>query len=93
MPVLKFSNKDYSYSGGLHGVGVSVVNALSSSLTILIKRDGQEHRIGFNNGIKTEDLSIVKNLKRKKTGTSLQFYPDISYFDRPTFSKTALKML
>ena len=87
----KFSNKDYSYSGGLHGVGVSVVNALSSSLTILIKRDGHEYRIGFNKGIKTENLSIVKKLKRKETGTSLQFYPDISYFDRPTFSKTALK--
>jgi topoisomerase IV subunit B len=87
----KFSNKDYSYSGGLHGVGVSVVNALSSRLTILIKRDGQEYHIGFKNGIKTEDLSIVKKLGTKQTGTSLQFYPDISYFDRPIFSKTALK--
>ena len=87
----KFSNKDYSYSGGLHGVGVSVVNALSSRLTILIKRDGQEYHIGFKNGIKTEDLSIVKKLNTKQTGTSLQFYPDISYFDRPIFSKTALK--
>ena len=63
----KFSNKDYSYSGGLHGVGVSVVNALSSSLTILIKRDGHEYRIGFNKGIKTENLSIVKKLKRSCT--------------------------
>ncbi len=87
----KFSNKDYSYSGGLHGVGVSVVNALSSRLTILIKRDQQEYHIGFKNGIKTEDLSIVKKLDTKQTGTSLQFYPDISYFDRPLFSKTALK--
>ena len=87
----KFSNKDYSYSGGLHGVGVSVVNALSSHLTILIKRDEQEYHIEFKNGIKTEDLSIVKKLNTKQTGTSLQFYPDISYFDRPLFSKTALK--
>ncbi|MBT3388502.1 MAG: DNA topoisomerase IV subunit B [Desulfobacula sp.] len=87
----KFSNKDYSYSGGLHGVGVSVVNALSSRLTILIKRDEHEYHIGFKNGIKTENLSIVKKLNTKKTGTSLQFYPDISYFDRPLFSKTALK--
>jgi len=87
----KFSNKDYSYSGGLHGVGVSVVNALSSSLTIFIKRDGQEYSIGFKHGIKTEDLKIVKKLDTKETGTCLQFYPDLSYFDRPVFSKTALK--
>jgi len=87
----KFSNKDYIYSGGLHGVGVSVVNALSSCLTILIKRDGQVYGIGFKNGIKTEDLTIVKKLDSKETGTSIQFYPDISYFDRPLFSKTALK--
>ncbi|MBC8440295.1 MAG: DNA topoisomerase IV subunit B [Deltaproteobacteria bacterium] len=87
----KFSNKDYSYSGGLHGVGVSVVNALSSCLTIRIKRDGQEYGIGFKNGIKTEDLTIVKKLDRKETGTSLQFYPDFTYFDKPLFSKTALK--
>lgn len=87
----KFSNKDYSYSGGLHGVGVSVVNALSSCLTILIKRDGQVYGIGFKNGIKTQDLTIVKKLSSKETGTSLHFYPDISYFDRPLFSKTALK--
>ncbi len=87
----KFSNKDYSYSGGLHGVGVSVVNALSSCLTILIKRDGQVYGIGFKNGIKTENLAIVKKLGRKETGTSLHFYPDISYFDKPSFSKTALK--
>jgi len=60
-------------------------------LIILIKRDGQEYRICFKNGIKTEDLTIVKKLNRKGTGTSLQFYPDISYFDRPLFSKTALK--
>jgi len=87
----KFSNKDYSYSGGLHGVGVSVVNALSSCLTIRIKRDGQEYGIGFKNGIKTEDLTIVKKFDTKETGTSLQFYPDFSYFDTSFFSKTALK--
>ncbi|NOX35836.1 MAG: DNA topoisomerase IV subunit B [Deltaproteobacteria bacterium] len=87
----KFSNKDYSYSGGLHGVGVSVVNALSSDLTILIKRDGKEYHIGFKNGIKTKDLAIIRNIAGKTTGTSLCFYPDVSYFDRPVFSKTALK--
>ena len=87
----KFSNKDYSYSGGLHGVGVSVVNALSSRLTIHIKRDGQEYCIGFKNGFKTEELTIVKKISRKETGTCLHFYPDLSYFDKPDFSKTALK--
>jgi len=87
----KFSNKDYSYSGGLHGVGVSVVNALSSYLTIHIKRNGQEYCIGFQNGFKTKELAIVKKIDKKETGTSLQFYPDTSYFDRPLVSKTALK--
>ncbi|MBU2455794.1 MAG: DNA topoisomerase IV subunit B, partial [Proteobacteria bacterium] len=87
----KFSNKDYSYSGGLHGVRVSVVNALSSYLTIHIKRNGQEYCIGFQNGFKTKELAIVKKIDKKETGTSLQFYPDTSYFDRPLVSKTALK--
>ena len=87
----KFSNKDYSYSGGLHGVGVSVVNALSSSLTIHIKRDGKKYRIGFKNGFKTQELTIVDKIKKKESGTSVQFYPDSSYFDTPLFSKRALK--
>ncbi|WP_457552728.1 DNA topoisomerase IV subunit B [Desulfobacula sp.] len=87
----KFSNKDYSYSGGLHGVGVSVVNALSSCLTIFIKRDGQEYRIGFKHGVKTEELKSIKKINKKETGTCLQFYPDLSYFDRHLFSKKALK--
>ncbi|OGR53648.1 MAG: DNA topoisomerase IV subunit B [Desulfobacula sp. RIFOXYB2_FULL_45_6] len=87
----KFSNKDYSYSGGLHGVGVSVVNALSSYLSIRIKRNGQEYHIEFKNGIKTKELSVVNKTDNKETGTSLHFYPDPSYFDRPLFSRTALK--
>jgi len=87
----KFSNKDYSFSGGLHGVGVSVVNALSQSLIIFIRRDGREYRIKFENGFKTEELTIIKEIARKKTGTSLQFYPNVTYFDRDEFSKTALK--
>jgi len=87
----KFSNKDYSYSGGLHGVGVSVVNALSLSLTIHIRRNGHKYHIGFKNGLKTEDLTIVKKIAKKKTGTSVRFYPDGSYFDTPLFSKDALK--
>lgn len=87
----KFSNKDYSYSGGLHGVGVSVVNALSSYLSIHIKRNGREYHIGFRNGLKTEDLFVVAQTDGKETGTCLHFYPDASYFDRPLFSKTALQ--
>ncbi|OGR20847.1 MAG: DNA topoisomerase IV subunit B [Desulfobacula sp. RIFOXYA12_FULL_46_16] len=87
----KFSNKDYSYSGGLHGVGVSVVNALSSYLSIRIKRNGREYHIGFRNGLKTEELSALHQTDGKETGTSLHFYPDASYFDRSMFSKTALQ--
>jgi len=87
----KFSSKDYSYSGGLHGVGVSVVNALSASLTIHIKRQGKEYCIGFEHGLKTEELSIVKKVGQNNSGTSLRFYPDMSYFDTPMFSKSSLK--
>ncbi|MDA8135404.1 MAG: DNA topoisomerase IV subunit B [Desulfobacteraceae bacterium] len=87
----KFSNKDYSYSGGLHGVGVSVVNALSSYLSIRIKRNSREYHIGFQNGLKTEELSIAHQTDGPETGTSLHFYPNASYFDRPLFSKTALQ--
>ncbi len=57
----KFSNKDYSYSGGLHGVGVSVVNALSSDLKITIKRDGKEYAISFKDGFKHENLTVIGN--------------------------------
>ena len=87
----KFSNKDYSYSGGLHGVGVSVVNALSSDLTIHIKRNGHKYHIGFKNGFKNQDLNIIKTVGKKQSGTSIWFYPDTSYFDTPLFSTDALK--
>ncbi len=87
----KFSNKDYSYSGGLHGVGVSVVNALSKLLTILIKRGGYEYQIAFENGYKACDLEQVKKIGIKNTGTSIQFYPDVSYFDTPDFSVKSIK--
>ncbi len=87
----KFSNKDYAFSGGLHGVGVSVVNALSSNLEITIKRDGQIFGIQFGDGFKTQDLEILGTVGKKSTGTSLKFYPNISYFDIPNFSKTAIE--
>lgn len=87
----KFSNKDYSYSGGLHGVGVSVVNALSSKLDIRIKRGGQEYGISFENGLKTTNLSVVGKAFKKDSGTTIHFYPDGSYFDTPHFKPESLK--
>jgi topoisomerase-4 subunit B len=62
----KFSTKDYNYSGGLHGVGVSVVNALSRELEINIKRGGHEYFIKFSNGVKTRELTVVRDIDKKK---------------------------
>ncbi len=87
----KFSNKDYAFSGGLHGVGVSVVNALSSRLDITILRNGQKFSIGFENGIKTRDLAITGQTPKNTTGTQVQFFPNPGYFERTTFSQTAIK--
>ena len=83
----KFSNKDYDFSGGLHGVGVSVVNALSRYLEINITRDGAKYKIAFENGVKSKDLKIIKKANTEKTGTCLRFYPDKLYFDTIKFSK------
>ncbi len=87
----KFSNKDYDFSGGLHGVGVSVVNALSTFLEVTILRDGALYRIAFKNGIKDQELEIIKQTNTKNTGTTIRFYPDGTYFDVPGFSKKNLK--
>ena len=87
----KFSNKNYIYSGGLHGVGVSVVNALTSNLSIHIIRNGHKYHIGFQNGFKTKELEAIKTVGKKQSGTSIWFYPDPSYFDTPQFSINALK--
>ncbi len=87
----KFSSKEYDFSGGLHGVGVSVVNALSTFLEVNILRDGALYRITFKDGFKSEDLEIVKKTNSKKTGTTIRFYPDTSYFEVPNFSKKNLK--
>ncbi len=87
----KFSSKDYAFSGGLHGVGVSVVNALSSHLEITIKRGGQSFQIHFGDGFKTRDLETLGTVRKNNTGTSLKFYPNVSFFDTPDFSKTAIK--
>jgi len=87
----KFSNKNYQFSGGLHGVGVSVVNALSSQLDVRVRRDGKEYTIGFKNGDKTSELKQTGTVGKKNSGTSLRFWPNPTYFDSPTFSVTRLK--
>ncbi len=89
----KFSNKNYQFSGGLHGVGVSVVNALSQMLEVTIKRDGQIHRMGFKNGDKASDLEVVDTCGKRNTGTSLRFLPNPKYFDSPKFSVSRLRHL
>ena len=87
----KFSNKNYQFSGGLHGVGVSVVNALSSKVEITIKRDGKKYRIAFAHGDKVEDLTEIDTVGQRNTGTTVHFWPDASYFDSAKFSVPRLK--
>ena len=89
----KFTDKNYQYSGGLHGVGVSVVNALSSKLEVWIKRDGQEHHMAFSHGEKTSDLETTAEVGRRNSGTRLRFWPEISYFDSPNISIKSLTHL
>ncbi|HEY1139242.1 MAG TPA: DNA topoisomerase IV subunit B, partial [Lysobacter sp.] len=89
----KFSNKNYTSSGGLHGVGVSVVNALSTLVEVHIKREGSEHRITFRNGDRATPLEVVGSVGKKNTGTRLRFWPDPKYFDTPKFNLRSLKHL
>ncbi|HCE38759.1 MAG: DNA topoisomerase IV subunit B [Alcanivorax sp.] len=89
----KFSNKNYQFSGGLHGVGVSVVNALSRKLEVFVKRDGQLHRIEFAGGEKTADLEVVDTVGKRNTGTMMRFWPDEKYFDSPKVSVSRLRHL
>jgi len=89
----KFSDKNYQFSGGLHGVGVSVVNALSQRLEVWIKRDGQEHHMAFSHGEKTSDLEVVGTVGQRNTGTRLRFWPAAQYFDSPGFSIPRLRHL
>lgn len=82
----KFNKKDggaYSFSGGLHGVGVSVTNALSTRLEVRVKRDGAEHALAFGDGFVIEPLAIVKEVGKKNTGTTVRCWPDVKYFDTP----------
>lgn len=86
----KFSNKNYQFSGGLHGVGISVVNALSTRVEVTVRRDGNVYQIAFENGNKVEDLSIVDSCGKRNTGTRVKFWPDASYFDSAKFSVSKL---
>lgn len=89
----KFSDKAYQFSGGLHGVGVSVVNALSKRVELEIKRDGSKHQIAFENGALVEPLSVVSKVGKKNTGTLVRFWPDTSFFDTPKYALIKLKHL
>jgi len=89
----KFSNRNYTFSGGLHGVGVSVVNALSKLVEVHIKRDGAEHRITFRDGDRATPLEVVGTVGKKNTGTRVRFWPDPKYFDSPKFNLRALRHL
>jgi len=87
----KFSRKSYRFSGGLHGVGVSVVNALSRRLDAWVRRDGQEYHMAFADGAKVEPLEAIGTVARRRTGTTLRFLPDPAFFDSPRFSLPRLK--
>ena len=89
----KFSGDEYSFSGGLHGVGVSVVNALSENLQVNVKRDSKEHEMHFNNGNKKSDLKIVGDVGIRNTGTKIQFKPNAKYFESIDVNNKQLKHL
>jgi topoisomerase-4 subunit B len=87
----KFSNKNYQFSGGLHGVGVSVVNALSKHLEVWVKRGGKEYNIAFADGHKISDLEEIGSVGKRNTGTTLRFWPDPQFFDSNKFSVPRLR--
>ena len=87
----KFSNKNYQYSGGLHGVGVSVVNALSKNLEVWIRRGSKEYNMSFAGGKKRGKLEVVGKVGKANTGTTIRFWPDEQYFDTTKFGIKALK--
>jgi topoisomerase-4 subunit B len=87
----KFNDKNYEVSGGLHGVGVSVVNALSTKLETWIKRNGKEYNIGFKDGKVSSKLEVVGSVGQRNTGTTVRFWPDPKFFDSDKFSVPQLK--
>ncbi|RAN81221.1 DNA topoisomerase IV subunit B [Bacillus sp. SRB_336] len=89
----KFSGKNYNFSGGLHGVGVSVVNALSDRVQVTIRRDGSEYQMVFAHGDKVSPLEVIGTVPKKRSGTTLRFWPEAKYFDSPKISLGKLKHL
>ena len=89
----KFSNKNYEFAGGLHGVGISVVNALSERVDIQVKRNGEVYKIAFENGVKVEELEVIGTCGRRTTGTTVHFRPNPKYFDSKNFSVSRLRHL
>jgi topoisomerase-4 subunit B len=87
----KFNDKNYEVSGGLHGVGVSVVNALSKQLECWIKRNGKEYNISFKDGKVSSKLEVVGTVGQRNTGTTVRFWPDPKFFDSDKFSVPQLK--
>jgi len=89
----KFSDKVYGYSGGLHGVGVSVVNALSRRLEVTVWRSGLEYAMAFEHGAKVEDLRVTGTVAKSRSGTLVRFWPEAKYFDTPKFLVSRLRQL
>ncbi len=77
----KFSNKNYRFSGGLHGVGISVVNALSKNVEVWVRRGGKEYNMAFADGLKKHDLEEIGKVGQRNTGTTIRFWPDSVFFD------------
>jgi topoisomerase-4 subunit B len=87
----KFSGNNYQFSGGLHGVGVSVVNALSRNLEVWVRRDGREMNMAFADGLKHSELEEVGTVGKRNTGTTVRFWPDPQFFDSPKISLPRLR--
>src|SRR3990167_8058503 len=86
----KFSKKTYEFSGGLHGVGISVVNALSKQLIVRVKKNGEVYEMSFKDGVSQGKLKVVGKCEQRETGTHIHFWPDEKYFDMHKFVLPAL---
>ncbi len=89
----KFSGDEYNFSGGLHGVGVSVVNALSDLLQVNIKRDSKEYEMHFSNGDKKTELKVIGDVGLRNSGTTIKFKPNAKYFESEQINLKDLKHL
>lgn len=87
----KFSTKTYEFSGGLHGVGISVVNALSKRMVVQVRKQGKIYEMNFANGEKTSELNVVGSCPKEESGTMVRFWPDEKYFDSAKFAIQLLK--